>query len=110
MQAVLKALVSAAIILVVTGIGKRLPSISGLVTVMPLTGALALIWMYADNRDNPAVLTTFTRGALWGMGPSILFFVAAYLCVSRGWPLAAVLAVSFGAWFVGALVHQLLLR
>ena len=110
MQSLVKALVSAAIILVVTGIGKRLPSVAGLVTVMPLTGALALIWMYADNRDDAAVLTTFTRGAVWGMGPSILFFVAAYLCVSRGLSPATVLIVSFGAWLVGAVVHQLVLR
>jgi len=40
MQLLLKILISLAIILAATAIGKRLPSTAGLIGVMPLTGAL----------------------------------------------------------------------
>lgn len=50
MQILLKVILSVAIILAATGVGKKLPSIAGLVGVMPLTGTLVLIWMYIENK------------------------------------------------------------
>ncbi len=50
MQILIKAILSLSIILVATAIGKRLPSTAGLIGVMPLTGALVLVWMYLENR------------------------------------------------------------
>ena len=52
----------------------------------------------------------FTKGALWGIVPSILFFVKALLCFRKGLPLSAVLVSSFGARLRAALFHQLLLK
>jgi uncharacterized membrane protein (GlpM family) len=52
----------------------------------------------------------FTRAALWGIIPSILFFVAAYISFVKHYPIGIVLCVSFGTWLVGAFVHQWLLR
>jgi len=46
MQLLIKVILSVAIILVATAIGKKFPSAAGLIGVMPLTGALVLVWMY----------------------------------------------------------------
>jgi uncharacterized membrane protein (GlpM family) len=75
MQILIKTLISVAVILVATAMGKRLPSASGLIGVMPLTGVLILVWMYLENKGDPAVMQEFTKGALWGILPSILFFL-----------------------------------
>lgn len=48
MQFLLKIILSITIILVATAIGKKLPSTAGLVSVMPLTGVLVLVWMYLE--------------------------------------------------------------
>ena len=110
MQIFIKAVLSVAIILAATAIGKRLPSTAGLIGVMPLAGALVLIWMYLENEGNPRVMQSFTKGALWGILPSILFYLAAFFCFKRNLPLPIVLGASFGVWLLAALIHQLILR
>ncbi len=110
MQLLIKIVISVAVILVATAIGKRFPSTAGLVGVMPLTGALVLVWVYLENKGDPEVMLGFTKGALWGILPSILFFLAAFLCFKKDFPLPVVLASSFGVWLGAALVHQWALK
>ena len=97
-------------ILAATEIGRRVPSIAGLIAVMPLTGALVMVWLYLESDGDLQVMRRFASGAVWGILPSVLFFVVAFFSLARGLRLSAALAASFGAWAVGAVVHQLLLR
>ncbi len=110
MQLFLKVVISVAIILAATAIGKKLPSAAGLLSVMPLTGALVLVWIYLENQGNPIVMQEFVKGSLWGILPSILFFLVAFICVKKALPLPMVLLFSFGAWIGAALIHQWFLR
>ncbi len=110
MQLVIKVMISLGIILLATGLGKRFPTLAGLISVMPLTGVIVLVFLYLENRGDRQVMEAYTRGAVWGILPTILFFAAAYLCFRREMPLAAVLGAGFGVWIVGALTHQYLLR
>jgi len=82
---------------------------AGLVGVMPLTGALVLVWVAIDSGSDPRIMQQFTWGASGACCP---------LC-SSSWspsaasarlPLPVVLAASFGAWLAAALVHQWALR
>ena len=110
MQILVKVTISVVIILAATAIGKKLPSAAGLIGVMPLTGALVLVWMYLENKGDPKVMQEFARGALWGILPSILFFLVAFVCFKKQLPLPLVLVSSFGVWVVAALVHQWMLK
>jgi uncharacterized membrane protein (GlpM family) len=110
MRFVIKLLISLSIILLCSGIGKKLPSLAGLIAVMPLTGLLVLIWLYLDNPGDFELMTNYTRGALWGIIPSVLFFLAAFFCFQKHLPLWIVLCASFAVWIIAAIVHQLLLR
>ncbi len=67
MQILLKITLSIAVILVATAIAKKYPSAAGLIGVMPLTGALVLVWVYLENKGNAEVMQAFTKGALWGI-------------------------------------------
>jgi uncharacterized membrane protein (GlpM family) len=106
MQIAIKVAITLAIILISTGIGKKYPSLAGLIAVMPLTGALVLIWLYLENKGDPAIMQNFTKGAVWGILPSILFFVTALFCFHKQLPLPIVLCFSFGIWLAAAGVHQ----
>jgi uncharacterized membrane protein (GlpM family) len=77
---------------------------------MPLTGALVLIWMYLENKGDPEIMQNFAKGALWGIFPSILFFLVALYCFKKHLSLPTALASSFAAWLVAALVHQWFLK
>jgi uncharacterized membrane protein (GlpM family) len=110
MQILIKVIISVAIILAATTIGKKVPSIAGLIGVMPLVGALVLVWMYLENRGDPNVMQQFTKGALWGILPSILFYLVAYCCFKKHLPLPLVLVSSFGVWVVAAFIQQWMLK
>jgi len=110
MHILLKVVLSVVVILVATGIAKKFPSVAGLIAVMPLTGALVLVWVYLENKGDTKAMQAFAKGALWGILPSILFFVVALLCFRKQLPLSIVLGASFGIWILAALVHQWVLR
>ncbi len=110
MHIMIKTVVSVAVILTATAVGRKLPVTAGLIGVMPLTGALVLVWMYLDNKGHPVIMREFTKGAVWGILPTILFFLTAFACFRKNLPLPLVLGAGFGVWLAGAFVHQWLLR
>jgi len=110
MQMVIKIVLSVAIILAATAVGRKLPSTAGLIGVMPLTGALVLVWVYLENNGNTEIMQDVTKGALWGILPSVFFFLMALLCFKKELPLPIVLLSSFGVWLAAACVHQWLLK
>jgi hypothetical protein len=81
MHTVIKIAISLAVILGATTLARKAPAAAGLIGVMPLTGALVLVWTYQENKEKPQVMEAFATGALWGIIPSIPFFVVALVCI-----------------------------
>jgi len=105
-----KLLLSVGVILLATQIGRKAPTLAGLIAVMPLTSLLVLLWLYWDHRGDFALMSDYCGGALLGIIPTILFFLMALICFRHRLPLWAVLCASFAVWLAGAFVHQWLLR
>ncbi len=110
MQFLLKLAVTNLIIIFCAWIGKKSPSLGGLIATMPLTSLIVLLWLHTDNPGDYRLMTGYTRGVLWGIIPTILFFAVAYLCFRRQISLPLTLSAGFGVWLAGALAHQWLLR
>lgn len=110
MQIAIRMAAVLAIVLIATTIGRKAPSLSGLIATMPLVGLIVLVWLYADNPGDREVATGYARGALWGVLPTMLFFFAVYLCLKRSMPFPAALAIGSLVWIAGAITHQFLLR
>ncbi len=110
MQTLIKVALSAGLILLATAVARRFPSVAGLIGVMPLTGALVLVWVYLESKGDPRIMQNFAQGAVWGIFPTLLFFVVAFLCLKRELSLPWVLAASFTAWSGAACLHQWLLK
>jgi len=109
MRFVVKLLISLCIIAFCTQIGRKMPSLAGLIAVMPLTGVIVLVWLYLDNPGNLNLMNNYCKGALWGILPSILFFLAAFMCFRKQMSLWIVLCASFAVWLIAAFVHHWLL-
>ena len=86
MQFAFKLMISIAIIIFCTQVGRKFPSLGGLIATMPLTGVIVLVWLYADNPGNFSVMEDYTKGALWGIVPSILFFIFCVYLFSQALP------------------------
>lgn len=110
MQLIFKLLISLCIIAFCTIIGRRFPSLGGLIATMPLTSLLILIWIYTENKSSFKLLQAYTYGALWGIIPTILFFLSAYLCLKKQLPFLITMSISASVWIAGACIHQWLLR
>ena len=102
-------LIIVCIVLLCVEIGRKQPTLAGLIVVMPITSLIALILLYRDNPGKFDLMIDYTTAALWGILPSILFFIAALVCFRRQLPLWMVLCVSFGVWLIAAFIHQWLL-
>ena len=110
MRFVIKLLISVCVIVFCTQIGRKLPTLAGLIAVMPLTGLIVLVWLYLDNPGNFNLMTDYTKGALWGILPSILFFLVVFICFRKQLSLWVVLCASFAVWLIAAFIHQWLLN
>lgn len=110
MQALIKIILTLALILLAVGIGRKFPSLGGLIAVMPLTGLIVMLWLYSDTGGDPAAMQHYTKGALFGIIPTILFFAVACIGFRKGWGLPVVLLASFGTWLVAAFFHQWCLK
>jgi len=109
MRFFIKLAISVCIIVICTQIGRKMPSLAGLIAVMPLTGLIVLVWLYLDNPGDVDLMIDYCRGAIWGILPSVLFFLAAFLCFRKQMPLWIVLCASFAVWIGAAIAHQWLL-
>jgi len=106
MHFLIKLLASVVIIVLSSQIARKLPTLGGLIATMPLTGVIVMLWLYSDHPGNFPLLQNYTKGAVFGILPSIVFFITAFICFNKNLPLLLVLAISFGAWIIGACIHQ----
>ena len=107
---ILKVAVSLSIILLCTWLARKTPSTAGLIAVMPLTGALVLFWTYIENKGDKEIMEGFSRGAVWGILPTMLFFIVAMICFRKNLALTVTVLCSFAAWLAAAAVHRLILK
>lgn len=110
MQLALKLLISNLIILLCVWLGRKHPSLAGLIATMPLTSLIVLLWLYSDNPADCKLLTGYVGGVFFGVIPTLFFFAAAWFCLKKGVHLPATLVVSFAVWIAAAALHQLLLK
>jgi len=70
----IKLLISAGIIVLVSEIGKRSPTLGSLLISIPLISILAIFWLYWDTQDTTKVGTLMT-GTFWLVLPSLPMFL-----------------------------------
>jgi len=99
-------------LIIITGVllGKRIPSLGGLIATMPLTSLVVLAWLATDRPGDGALVSGYLKGVLWGLVPTCVFFAAACFCLRKGMGLPAALGIGGALWLGGALLHQWLLR
>ena len=110
MQFAVKLAISVAVIVLCSQVGRAFPKAAGLIATMPLTTLIVMLWLYADHPGDLARMRDYTLAVLWGIGPSVLFYAVAYVCLRKQVALPAALCAGFAAWLVGAAAHVYLLH
>ena len=82
-QYLVKVLISAVIIVLVTEISKRNSLVGGLLASLPLVSLLAMLWLYHDTRDTQKIAALSTS-IFWLVLPSLALFLALPALLKRG--------------------------
>lgn len=106
----LKLLISNLVILLCVWLGRRFPSLAGLIATMPLTSLIVLLWLYSGDPAARGELSAYVGGVFFGVLPTLCFFGCVWLCLRRGVVLPASLVAGFAVWGAAAFLHQLLLK
>jgi len=101
---IFKIAVSALVVALLSELARRLPVLGGLLTAMPLTTLLVLLWLYAEGQDTGR-LCEFSTSVLWGIIPTVFFFLGIIYGFKRGMSFFASLGLGLGVWMISALVH-----
>ena len=74
MYYILKVLVSAVIIVLISEISKRSSMAGSIIASIPLLSLMAFIWMYIDTKDVQKI-SALSTGIFWLVIPSLLLFI-----------------------------------
>jgi hypothetical protein len=79
MYILIKYLLSAAIVVGISELGKRSSALGGLLASLPLTSYLAILWFYGETGDTQRI-ANLSQSIFWLVLPSLsLFIVLAWL-------------------------------
>jgi F0F1-type ATP synthase assembly protein I len=88
-----KVAVSALLIVLISEVSKKFPTLGGLIASLPLLSVLGMVWLYADTRDSE-LLATQSLGTFWFVLPSLPMFLLMPWLLRKG--LSFALALSLG--------------
>jgi uncharacterized membrane protein (GlpM family) len=106
----IKLIITVAIIIFCSHIGRKAPVLAGLIATAPITTLIVLLWLWNADTGNFKLMTDYITGVLWGIIPTILFFITAFFCFKKQFTILPTVAVSSVIWLISAAVHQFILK
>ena len=88
MPVILKILISACLIALVSELAKRSPPLGALIASLPLVSVLGMIWLWRDTGDNIRI-ADHAAATFWYVLPSLPMFLVIPAMLRRGvgfWP------------------------
>ena len=108
MYLILKTLISASIIVIVSEIAKKYTWSAAIIISIPLTSLLAFIWLYYDTNDIQKVIS-LSNGIFLAVLPSLLFFAILPMFLKMGVNFTLAMLLSILIMFLGYSLYAFLL-
>lgn len=100
---IVKLLLSAGIIVIVSEVAKVSPGLGALIKSLPLISILAMIWLYVDTQDNTKI-AELSVSTFWLVLPTLPMFLVLPALLRSGMGFYASLSVSIGVMLACYLV------
>ena len=94
---IIKVLVSALIVGIVTGISRHYPGIGGWIAALPIISLLSAAWLVIGHQSNTEV-ARFLMSVLKGLLPTAILLLVMVLCLRRSWPFVSALGTAVVVW------------
>ncbi|MBS1962824.1 MAG: DUF3147 family protein [Bdellovibrionales bacterium] len=105
----LKTLISALVIALVSEIGKRSSTLGAILAALPLSSVMILTWLYLDTGDTEKVASLSTS-IFWAIVPSFLFLLSLPWLLRHGIRFAIAMPLSCAVMAVGYAGYIVVLR
>jgi hypothetical protein len=79
---IIKILISAVVIALVSEIAKKYTSIGGLIAAMPITTLLTMFWLYFESKDT-SLISKFLVAVVQGVFITFLFFIPCMIMLRK---------------------------
>jgi len=106
---IIKVLLSAVTIVVISEISKRSTLAGSILASVPIVSLLAFIWIYLDTK-NTAKIAELSQGIFWLVIPSLLFFILFPILLKKNVEFWLSLAVSLAVMILGYFAMLFLLK
>ena len=85
----IKLVLTAAIIVLISEISKKLPILGSLIASLPLISVLGMLWMYGETENDEKIdtvekIATHAEGTFWYVLPSLPMFLAMPWMLRKG--------------------------
>jgi F0F1-type ATP synthase assembly protein I len=109
MYVIVKIIVSAIVIGIVTEISRRFPSYGGIIAALPLVSLLSIIWLYVQGEEN-TTLSKFALGVLCGFPATAVLLIIVYLALKKAIPLFISIGLGIGGWMIILFVQDIIIK
>jgi hypothetical protein len=109
MFALVKVIVSAVLICVITEVAKIYPKFGGMIAALPLVSLLSLCWLYVQGETTP-YLSKFLFGVLWGFPATAFLLLITALCLKASFSFILSIALGIGGWGIFLLIQNIILK
>ncbi|AAT62518.1 TPA: DUF3147 family protein [Bacillus cereus] len=99
MHFLVKVIVSALIIGVITEVAKHYSTIGGFIAALPLVSLLSLFWISFEG-GNKQELSQFALGVLYGFPASALLLFIVYIGLKNSFALSTSVLFGIGVWCI----------
>ncbi|WP_227396095.1 DUF3147 family protein [Jeotgalibacillus aurantiacus] len=106
---VVKIIVSAVIIAVVTEIARRFPTYGGIIAALPLVSLLSIFWLYVQGTEK-AELSKFALGVLWGFPATAVLLLIVFLSLKYSLNLFVGLGLGVSGWMIFLVLQEKIVR
>ena len=109
MYAVVKILVSAIIIGLVTEIAKRFPTYGGIIAALPLVSLLSILWLSIQGEQS-VTLNKFIVGVLMGLPATMVLLIIVYFGMKNSLHLLWSVLLGIAGWMLFLAIQDILIK
>jgi F0F1-type ATP synthase assembly protein I len=109
MFALVKVIVSAVLISVITEVAKIYPKFGGMIAALPLVSLLSLCWLYVQGEETQH-LSKFVFGVLWGFPATAFLLLVTALCLKASFSFILSIVLGIGGWGIFLLMQNIILK
>ncbi|GLC88936.1 DUF3147 family protein [Lysinibacillus piscis] len=107
MYTVIKIVISAAIIGIVSEVARKFPMYGGLIAALPLVSILSIIWLTVQHEPNEHI-QKFVLGVMIGLPATIIMLYVIYVAMRSSVNIALAIGLGIVSWVICLSVQKMI--